>query len=147
MSRYPLSFADLPEPMRPWVVPKVYGDGPPRSGHWRQNQFVTARPLPGNATTQPAAMGWLCVQGGEPGSWATIAPQHTEGLPAKSDDESAHVDLIGVLNVCGLLVHAHGCNAHQLMEMCRLYIVSMRDLVTATEDWRALPDHIKQMVG
>ena len=55
--------------------------------------------------------------------------------------------VIGVLNVCGLLVHAHGCNAHQLMEMCRFYIVSMRDLVTATEDWRALPDDIKQMVG
>ena len=44
-------------------------------------------------------------------------------------------------------MHAHGCNAHQLMEMCRFYIVSMRDLVTATEDWRALPDDIKQMVG
>ena len=31
---YPLTFADLPEPMRPWVVPKVYGDRPPTSGHW-----------------------------------------------------------------------------------------------------------------
>lgn len=72
---YPSTFADLPEPMRPWVVPKVYGDGPPKTGHWRQNQFVTARPIAGNAT-HPPVMGWLCVIGGEPGSWAAIVPQH-----------------------------------------------------------------------
>ena len=88
---FPLTFADLPEPMRPWVVPKVYGDGPPQAGNWRQNQFVTARPVIGNAT-QSAVMGWLCVSSGEPGSWAAITPQHAaEGVrpAAKSDDDES----------------------------------------------------------
>ena len=72
---YPLTFADLPEQMRPWVVGTVYGDAPPQVGTWRQNQFVTARPVGEQGPKQPALLGWLCVEAGEPGRWVVVAPQ------------------------------------------------------------------------
>ena len=95
---YPLTFVDLPEQLRPWVVGRVYGDGPPTLGHWQQNNFVTARPrssqLP--AEKQAAAvMGWLCTAGGAPGTWATIGPTTLETLETRVDrvktDDSSRV--------------------------------------------------------
>ena len=49
-------------------------------------------------------------------------------------------------NVCALLTHAVGCNAHQLVQICRFYIVSMREMVTKMEQWAELPDEIKAMI-
>jgi hypothetical protein len=105
---YPLTYADLPEQLRPWVVSPVYGDGPPKAGHWQQNMFVTARPQPAQlgAEKQAAAvMGWLCTAAGAPGAWATIRPtvvgfsNHTllaEARTLKSDD---------VLSLSALYLH------------------------------------------
>ena len=54
--------------------------------------------------------------------------------------------VVDINNVCALLTHAVGCNAHQLVQICRFYIVSMREMVTKMEQWAELPDEIKAMI-
>jgi hypothetical protein len=83
----PTTYADLPEKLRGWIVGRVYGDGPPKAGHWRQNQFITARPV-GAGSKQPAVMGWLCVAAGSPGSWSEIKPAAAMHAALKTDDST-----------------------------------------------------------
>ena len=54
--------------------------------------------------------------------------------------------VIDIHNVCGLLTHAHGCNAPQLVAVCRRTILAMPELVAALPEWERLPQELKDAV-
>jgi hypothetical protein len=68
--------SDLPEQLRPYQVGKITALSQPRHGVWAVGAVVWNR-LPAGAVLDgglvPPPLGWLCVQGGEPGRWQNVS--------------------------------------------------------------------------
>ena len=63
----PTGYAAIPVELLPYVTGNVVVDHPPHAGFWRVGQRVSAANI-----TAAGAVGWVCVEEGEPGVWRPI---------------------------------------------------------------------------